>query len=69
MQRLAIAVFVIGAPRDASWMKEGTKEDFSVLEPDDSCYKICKMMAIQGFIRAMDFDTKSDNVQTEAESV
>jgi hypothetical protein len=42
-------------------MKEGTKEAFSIQEPDDRCYKICKMMANQGFIRAMDFNSKSDN--------
>jgi hypothetical protein len=67
-QRLAIAAFVTGAPRDTSWMKEGTKEDFLIREPDDRCYKICKMMASQGFIKAMDFD-KADNVQAETESV
>jgi hypothetical protein len=67
-QRLAIPAFVTGAPRDTSWMKEGTKEGFLVREPDDRCYKICKMMASQGFIKAMDFD-KADNVQAESESV
>jgi hypothetical protein len=66
--RLAIAAFVTGAPRDTSWMKEGTKEGLLVREPDDKCYKICKMMASQGFIKAMDFD-KADNVQAESESV
>jgi hypothetical protein len=66
--RLAIATFVTGSPRDTSWMKEGTKEGFLVREPDDKCYKICKMMASQGFIRAMDLD-KAGNVQAEAESV
>jgi hypothetical protein len=59
--RLAIAAFVTGAPRDTSWMKEGTKEGFLIREPDDRCYKICKMMASQGFIKAMDFD-KADYI-------
>jgi hypothetical protein len=68
VHRLAIAAFVTGAPRDTSWMKEGTKEAFLVREPDDKCYKICKMMASQGFIKAMDFDN-ADNVQAEAELV
>jgi hypothetical protein len=66
--RLAIAAFVTGAPRDTSWMKEGTKEGFLVREPDNKCYKICKMMASQGSIKVMDFN-KADNVKAESESV
>jgi hypothetical protein len=68
VHRLAMAAFVTGAPSDTSWMREGTKEGFVVREPDDKCYKICKMMASQGFIKAMDFD-RADNVQAESESV
>jgi hypothetical protein len=49
-------------------MREGTKEGFVVREPGDKCYKICKMMASRGFIKAMDFD-RADNVQAESESV
>lgn len=63
--RLAMAAFVTGAPRNTSWMKEDTKERFPAQEPVDKCYRICKMMASQGFIKAIDFD-KPDNVQAEA---
>jgi hypothetical protein len=67
-QRLAIAAFVTGAPRDTSWMKEGTKDGVLVREPDDKCYKICKMMASRGFIKAMDSE-KADNMQAETKLV
>jgi hypothetical protein len=68
VHRLAIAAFVTRASRDTSWMKEGTKDGFLVREPDDKCYKICKMMASRGFIKAMDFE-KADNMQAETKLV
>lgn len=51
-QRLYIAVFMPGDSARTSWMFEGAEEGFTVREPIDRWYRICKRMAEEGFFRA-----------------
>lgn len=60
-QRLYIAVFMSGNSARTSWMFEDAEEGFTIREPIDRWYHVCKRMAEEGVFRAMDFPNEEWN--------